>query len=412
MSDTIETQTIHTGDVRETLPELPASSVHMCMTSPPYFGLRDYGDDEQIGLEESLDEYISELVAVGDALRRVLRDDGSWWLNLGDSYAGSGRGQWDGNDDQPKESYTPENGQLPEQSTGMKRKNKMLVPHRVAIALQEAGWVVRNDVTWLKPNPMPSSVKDRLNTTTEQIFHLTPKPDYWYDLDAIRGDYSESMKRRADAGYKSKHGGHEKDGWGDGSHHQSGGLLDDSQTYEDTMNPAGKNPGDVFEVTTKPFADAHFAVYPPALCEKPIKASCPPQVCADCGAPYEREVERETVYDHKTTEATGLDQDRNDTDGGDGHDVRNGVYSDAEFKGWSQTCDCDIDDTEPGIVLDPFAGAGTTLLKAKELGRRFVGIELNPEYADMARSRVGLDVDDPSRIRDDAQQRGLEGFGE
>jgi predicted RNA methylase len=105
-----------------------------------------------------------------------------------------------------------------------------------------------------------------------------------------------------------------------------------------------------------------------------------------------------------------LDQDRNDTDGGDGHDVRNGVYSDAEFKRWSQICDCNADDTEPGVVLDPFAGAGTTCLKAKELGRRFIGIELNPEYADMARARVGLDVDDPSRIRDDAEQRGLEVF--
>jgi len=98
MSDTIETETIHTGDVRETLPELPTSSVHMCMTSPPYYGLRNYQEDEQIGLEESLDEYINELVGVGEALRRVLRDDGSWWLNLGDSYAGSGRGAWDKDD--------------------------------------------------------------------------------------------------------------------------------------------------------------------------------------------------------------------------------------------------------------------------------------------------------------------------
>jgi len=320
MSDEIETQTIHTGDVREVLPELPESSVHMCMTSPPYFGLRDYGDDEQIGLEESLDEYISELVGVGDALRRVLRDDGSWWLNLGDSYAGSGGsgGQWNGEESGSVE-YAGDRGESyngPLNESGFGRKNKMLVPHRVAIALQEAGWVVRNDVTWVKPNPMPQSVKDRLNTTTEQIFHLTPEPDYWYDLDAIREPHAEDSKRL------SKTGDHVYRENGPGQH---------SMNPEDRAHPAGKNPGknpgDVFEVTTKPFPDAHFAVYPKEITEKPIKASCPPQVCVNCGAPYERDVERETV-----------------------------------------------------------------------------------EYADMARARVGLDVDDPSRIRDDAEQRGLEVF--
>jgi len=365
MSDTIETETIHTGDVRETLPELPTSSVHMCMTSPPYYGLRDYQEDEQIGLEESLDEYISELVGVGDALRRVLRDDGSWWLNLGDGYAGSGRGAWD-KDDQ-KESWTFNGGKAPERDTNLKRKNKMLVPHRVAIALQEAGWVVRNDVTWLKPNPMPQSVKDRLNTTTEQIFHLTPQPDYWYDLDAIREPYAEKTKIAKKNGHSVS--GEKRTRDDSPGNHDEGGLY--AKSREEQMNSAGKNPGDVFEITTEPFPDAHFAVYPSALCDKPIKASCPPTVCAECGAPYERESE-----------------------------------------GWSQTCECDTDDTEPGIVIDPFAGAGTTLLKAKQLGRRFVGVELNAEYADMARARVGLDVDDVSRIRDDEQQHGLDGFAE
>ncbi|AFH22861.1 hypothetical protein OSG_eHP36_00170 [environmental Halophage eHP-36] len=349
---------IITGDVRETLPELPASSVHMCMTSPPYFGLRDYGDDEQIGLEESLDEYITELVGVGDALRQVLRDDGSWWLNLGDSYGDN--------------------------------KQKMLVPHRVAIALQEAGWVVRNDVTWVKPNPMPQSVKDRLNTTTEQIFHLTPQPDYWYDLDAIREphDHSRRDTYEAQGEYGEKHAVTSS---GRGGNH-----------------PSGKNPGDVFKITTKPFSDAHFAVYPKELTEKPIKATVPPKVCVDCGSPYERKTEKTgefvTTQRGERGDIASMDNHGSNRDDGKvGTQVR-------EFKGWNATCDCDTDDTEPGIVLDPFAGAGTTLLKAKELGRRFVGIELNPEYADMARSRVGLDVDDPSRFRDDDAQQGFEAY--
>jgi DNA modification methylase len=384
MTDSDWTNSVLTGDVRDRLADLPASSVHCVMTSPPYFGLRNYNHEDQIGLEESLDEYIRELVAVGDDLRRVLRDDGSWWLNLGDSYGDN--------------------------------KQKLLVPHRVAIALQEDGWTVRNDVTWVKPAPMPQSVKDRLNTTTEQVFHLTPRPDYWYDLDAIREPHAESSHERmaSDAPVKPT-----PQRVLEQAHAQSGGVNEDGD-----LHSAGKNPGDVFEVTTKPFPDAHFAVYPPELCEKPLKASCPPQVCADCGAPYEREVEEKPrelpdsgrVWDemsgqYRTVESVKRIEDKN-TGGGT---RRNGdpvtaIGTDREFKGWRQTCDCDTDDTEPGIVLDPFAGAGTTLLKAKELGRRFVGIELNPEYADMARARVGLAPHEPAHVRDDDAQQGFEAY--
>jgi len=140
---------IITGDVRETLPELPASSVHMCMTSPPYYGLRNYQEDEQIGLEESLDEYISELVGVGNALRRVLRDDGSWWLNLGDTYGGDSivrdEGDWKRPGDEGyEEDHTASYGEGRRGMSELGRKNKMLVPHRVAIALQSNGWVVRS----------------------------------------------------------------------------------------------------------------------------------------------------------------------------------------------------------------------------------------------------------------------------
>ncbi len=373
------TNSIQTGDCFEVLEELPESSIHMCMTSPPYYGLRDYDVDGQIGLEETLDEYIDRLVRVGDALRRVLREDGSWWLNLGDSYAGD--------------------------------KQKMLVPHRVAIALQSNGWVVRNDVTWVKPNPMPSSVKDRLNTCTEQIFHLTPQPDYWYDLDAIREPHKQVSKERIQ---RALYHNLPED--------STVGIRkrDTDEMGETFCDPAGKNPGDVFEVTTKPFPDAHFAVYPPELCEKPIKATCPPTVCADCGSPYEREVERKggPQGDHNTaresTPANKASKENNPTASGStlSERYRKHGYPEREHKGWQQTCDCDTDATEPGICLDPFAGAGTTLLKAKELGRRFVGIELNPEYADMARARVGLSPEDPARVRDDDDQQGLEAFAD
>jgi len=412
---------IQTGDCFDVLDELPAESVHMCMTSPPYYGLRDYSHEDQIGLEETLDEYIDRLVRVGDALRRVLRDDGSWWLNLGDSYAGSGGagGQWtaesSGSAEYAGDRGDGYNGPLNEQL--LRRKNKMLVPHRVAIALQESGWVVRNDVTWVKPNPMPSSVKDRLNTTTEQIFHLTPQPDYWYDLDAIREPYAESYEKRADKGYEHKHGD-AADGWADGDHghaanHNVGGILDESGEYGDHMHPSGKNPGDVFEVSTKPFPDAHFAVYPPELCEKPIKATCPPKVCADCGAPYQREVEDNGLAgEAKIQEGERPAAEERGVSDTSLLRTNARTWRDRKHVGWNPTCDCDTDATEPGICLDPFAGAGTTCLKAKELGRRFVGIELNPEYADMARARVGLTPEDPARVRDDDDQQGLEAFAD
>jgi DNA modification methylase len=389
---------IHVGDAGETMRDLPASSVHAVVTSPPYFGLRDYGVDGQIGLEDSLNQYIQTLVDVGEAVRHVLRPDGSWWLNLGDSYSGSNStaSATEGRDDLHTSGAVPDNSNTSDTFLG--RKNKMLVPHRVAIALQDAGWVVRNDVTWVKPNPMPSSVKDRLNTTTEQIFHLTPAPDYWYDLDAIREPYAESYERRAEAGYEHKHGD-AADGWGEGDHnhaanHNRGGILAEEGEYGDHMNPNGKNPGDVFEVTTKPYPEAHFAVYPPDLVRKPIKATCPPKVCAECGAPYDRVVDRETGeydYSERREQVKGRIQS-------------SGTMTErpsVEHVGWQKGCECDTDATEPGIVLDPFAGAGTTCLVAKRLGRQFVGIDLNPEYVAMAQKRVGVTVDDPERLLDD-----------
>ena len=366
----MDTNIVHTGDCFDVLQTLPDESVHMVMTSPPYWNLRDYDHADQLGLEPESDQYVQNMADVFDEVKRVLRPDGSLWLNLGDTY---------------------------------ENKDLQQIPARVALELQNRGWILRNRVTWAKPNPMPQSVKDRLNDTTEAVFHFVTEPDYWYDLDAIREPYAVPKDKQ-----KQRHGQDKTNSPG-GVH--PGESRDTPHNFESwDPNPAGKNPGDVFEVTTKPFPDAHFAVYPPELVETPVKASAPDRVCADCGKPYERLVNRETVYDHETTAKTDLDKDRNDTNGGDGHDLRNGVYSSGEFKGWSQPCDCDTDETKPGVVLDPFAGAGTTLLKAKELGRQFVGIELNAKYADMARARVGIDVKDPSTVRDDAGQSGLEAY--
>lgn len=498
------TNDIHQGDAKETMREMPESSVHMVMTSPPYFGLRDYGedvestwggDDEcdhqwetrtkppqggentdenppntgadastqesrirggdgvdsdkcvkcgawrgQLGLEPKVDQFVQNLVEVGDEVRRVLRDDGSWWLNLGDSFAGSGRGQWDDDEGRPKESYRPDSGDHPEQNTTLRRKSKMLVPHRVAIALQDAGWIVRSDAVWSKPNPMPHPVKDRLNEHKEFVFHLTPAPDYWFDLDAIREPHKESSLDR------TTHAMHDSE---IGMEHVPGADADHARMDADqACHPDGKNPGDIFEVSVKSFPEAHFAVYPPELVKKPLKSSCPPTVCAECGTPYEREkvvehtqpkhlVDSERPQARRAVEiyeesdltgqhlralrAVGLCDAGQAQEVQDGHgnntkaverlaakakDVLGGYAR--EFLGeqvesteWQQACDCDTDETDPGIVLDPFAGAGTTPLVAKEYGRRFVGIDLNPEYVAMAQKRVGVSVDEPERLLDD-----------
>ena len=299
------TNGIHTGDARDTLAEIPAESVHMVMTSPPYWNLRDYDHADQLGLEPESEQYVQNMADVFDEVKRVLRPDGSLWLNLGDTY---------------------------------ENKDLQQIPARVALELQQQGWILRNRVTWAKPNAMPQSVKDRLNDTTEAVFHFVKERDYWYDLDAIR-EAHKTYDEMVDSSQTGKNYGAGKE-HPERADHQLYGHTSRFERAKSGYHNNGKNPGDVFNVCTNKFPDAHFAVYPPELCEKPIKASCP----------------------------------------------------------------------KDGVVLDPFSGAGTTCLKAKELGREYVGIELNPKYADMARARVGLDVHNPANIRGDDNQSGLEAY--
>lgn len=201
---------IHEGDARTVLDALPESSIHCVMTSPPYWNLRDYHVEGQIGLESSVVEYVDQLVTVGRKIRRVLRDDGSWWLNLGDSFAGSGGagGQWT-DDHSGSAQYAgtagdAANGALTD--TSFTRKTKLLVPHRIAIALINDGWIVRSDAVWAKPNPLPHPVKDRLHEHKEYLFHLTPAPEYWFNLDAIREPHKKASFDRDRHPYTSAGG--------------------------------------------------------------------------------------------------------------------------------------------------------------------------------------------------------------
>jgi DNA modification methylase len=409
------TNQIHEGDALDVLDELPESSIHSVVCSPPYYGLRDYNHDDQLGLEPTVEKFVEQLVTVGQKLQRVLRPDGSWWLNLGDSYAGSGRGQWNTPSDDVKESYVPDQRTFPNREDSVTRKSKLLVPHRVAIALIDDGWLVRSDAVWAKPNPMPSSVKDRLNETKEFVFHLTPQPDYWFDLDAVREPHKDESFDRAENGYQGAKT------WAT-DHLPDRDGAERTHNFDKPLHPGGKNPGDVFDVPVAQCPEDHYATFPEELIEPPIKATCPPHVCAACGTPYEREVVEESVTLDMDAEPErpqtrrALDKARQAgltdehlqacravgfSDAGAGKVCQTGAGSNAkhvqqlaaeakdvlggyfrEFcgtrrvsKGWTSGCECDTDETETGIVLDPFAGMGTTCRVAKRHSRRFVGVE-------------------------------------
>ena len=316
------------GDCREALQSLPSESVNCIVTSPPYFGLRDYGVDGQIGLEATPDAFVAELVSVFREVRRVLRDDGTLWLNLGDSYAGSwgnagGHNRGKGSqreitsgsivtDQADRNGNFVPPGKYGFKDQGIKQKDLMGIPWRVAFALQADGWYLRQDIIWAKPNPMPESVTDRCTKAHEYVFLLSKSPRYYYDQDAI----NELATNRPSGNKEKTWGANETTvrALGEGQVETTRGFaFAGSET---------RNARSVWNIATQPFSEAHFATFPPELAERCIKAGCP----------------------------------------------------------------------EGGTVLDPFGGAGTTGLVADRLQRNAILIELNPAYADMARNRIKRDA--------------------
>ena len=305
------TQRIIPGDCIESMRTLPDASVHCCVTSPPYWGLRDYGHDGQIGLESTPEAYVARMVEVFREVRRVLRDDGTCWVNLGDSYFGTGRGPT-----HPTGFHSGENGgSFPTSGVyshdTLKSKDLVGIPWRVAFALQADGWWLRQDIIWHKPNPMPESVRDRCTKAHEYVFLLTKSERYFYDAEAV----SEAVVCVRGPGNKKPLKGVEEDGE---KHRTRAGLHKAAERWREEGPPESRNRRSVWTITTKPYSGAHFAVMPPDLVKPCIKAGCP----------------------------------------------------------------------EGGTVLDPFAGSGTTLAVAAELGRNGIGCELNPEYIGLAERRI------------------------
>lgn len=247
---------VHQGDAQQKLKKMPDESVDLVVTSPPYYGLRDYDEQEQIGLEETPSKFIQNLVDVGNEVYRVLKPTGSFYLNLGDTFSGGGTGQ---KQSEVKETQT---SPMDKSNIGFQSKCKMLIPHRVAISLIDEGWICRNDIVWSKPNSMPESVTDRRSTTFEYVFHFVKQQDYYYDLDSIREPYKEVSKKRSEYSF-------------DGSNNYDPGNAEGFSEETVASNPQGKNPGDIQEVTTANYSDAHFATFPQELIEPHIKSSCP-----------------------------------------------------------------------------------------------------------------------------------------
>lgn len=392
--------TFYCGDVMEVLRCLPEASVDCVVTSPPYWNLRDYGVEGQIGLEQGPEEYIDRLVAVFDQVWQALKPSGSVWVNLGDTYWGAGQGH-----SPSKKSIYAGRDRLPERPgrsgtrrrDGWKcRKQLMLIPSRFAIAMQEAGWILRNDVIWHKKNAMPGSQTDRLTNRYEHLFHFVKKGRYYYDLDAIRipragddlrkrwgrpGKYSDmACGKIPEFGTEEYrrwyHEQREKRSWHDYQNDEGMGFGHQKRgqnLYTNLPHPDGKNPGDVWEICTEPFAGAHFATFPTCLVEPCILATASPMICPTCGTPWER-----------VRESTGHINRREDAH------VPNNATSKTDSTGWAPTsrgtdefspaCGCpDNDGSKVGVVLDPFGGSGTTSVVAARLGRNSIYIDLNPE---------------------------------
>jgi DNA modification methylase len=351
--------------------------------------LRSYVDNDsplkahEIGLEETPEMFLDKMTAVFAEVRRVLRVDGVAWVNMGDSYwaqrsengeaMGIGGTSFSG-----RENQTRAGGKS---HTTYKPKDLMMMPARLALALQADGWWLRSQVVWSKPNPMPESVTDRPTKSHEFIYLLAKSERYWYDADAVR-EGTQVYTRRA-GGYHDDVGTRPKDG----VYRNKGGIADKDTTT------VGRNLRDVWTIPTAPSAVQHFATYPISLAETCIKAGCPETVCSVCGAGYVPIVEKSggTIgkgwTDHKGDLSQGMSQYMGKTGSIKNEKDKNGNLYTRNLKGYVPSCTCNAG-TTPGMVLDPFGGAGTTALAAIKHNRHYQLIELNPLYVGIAQERI------------------------
>lgn len=470
------------GDCREVLAGMAAGSVQCVVTSPPYWGLRDYGTatweggdgkcehvappaggwqckvasgeddpydrggnkgqqyrdtcphcgarriDSQLGLEPTPEAFIETMVEVFRGVKRVLRDDGTLWLNMGDSYAGGGRGPSTGDSKQSTNvgSLVP-----PSPLGGLKPKDLVGMPWRLALALQADGWWLRSDIIWAKPNPMPESCTDRPTKSHEYLFLLTKRATYFYDAEAVR--------EKAEYGRSDWQG----DQWASSKGVRGGYLVRPGD------GSAGRNLRDVWTIPTQSFPGAHFATFPEALVLPCIRAGTSERgCCPECGAAWRRVVEKARTFESGSGKSGNPITGKNGPGlqgGGETGDIRRGPCLHTATLGWQPGCKC-YDEryrtefpqarsarkqqqhdaagswwrrvrarpglpawpTSPCVVADIFAGACTTGVVCAKENRAFIGIELNPKYAAMGEQRIGKAM----RLADDDRRQGTLAFEE
>ena len=318
------------GGAHQVLKGFPDQSIDCVVTSPPYWSLRDYGVKGQIGLESTFQEYITRLCDMFDEVKRVLKQAGTCWVNLGDTYSSNHGG---GNQVKVNAEVTPQLLPVgnPIRSRELQEKSLCQIPSRFAIEMTNRGWILRNEIIWSKPNALPAGARDRFTVDFEKIFFFVKDKRYWFDLDSVREpqnkkNIAEAIQQAKAMGYSGKGSYQEwyfhqrrKTDWLNGKRNLGFGMAASRRLPKTRLvHPLGRAKRCVWSIPTKPFTGKHYAVYPPQLIETPIKAGCP--------------------------------------------------------KG--------------GIVLDPFMGSGTTALVARKLGRKFIGIDLKPAYVKMARARL------------------------
>lgn len=451
---------VHCSDALKFVERLPDDCVDFIMTSPPYWGLRDYGVEGQIGLERHPREYIDRIALIFREVRRILRPHGSLYLNLGDTYcstkgacfnAGGGKRSLRQPAFKRLDRIKNPNRMVKPNGGWLQAKQLLLIPSRVAARLQEDGWILRNDIIWYKPNGLPNSVKDRLTNKYEHVFHFVKSKRYFYDLDAIRLPHKRGTAR-AEIDFKRMLSGRQvysgkwngsptqrafvaghvlgknpgdvfrtktADGSYRGAHtmrrppnpsqphafHSRGKNPGDVLTltkhevairkftadslHRRAYHARGKNPGDFWEITTRPFPQAHFAVYPLDLCVRPIQSSCPQFVCTKCEKPPLPKARKNPSLSisewRKAAIGRGQPLERLVASWPGGNTGLPNLPHPLS-QDW-KVCACKSG-FEAGIVFDPFAGAGSTLLVAQLLGRRWLGCELKKDYTKMAECRI------------------------
>lgn len=383
---------VYTMDCRELLAKLPDESIDCVVTSPPYWQLRDYGVPAQLqlGLEETFEKYLTKLCDIFDEVQRVLKAAGTCWVNMGDTYGtGSGAGIRNGKQATNRGTQEFERRQK-EGKEGVRGYEKCLlqIPSRFAIEMCNRGWILRNEIIWHKPNCMPSSAKDRFTVDFEKLFFFVKSPHYYFEQQHEPHTSNEYDLKRMQNGRKTYDGK-----WSEAT--VKGWNATRLQKSFVAGAAEGRNKRCVWRIPTKSCPDAHFATYPPELVEIPIQAGCPQFICALCGKARER------IYEGKSQNAFNIGA--RDAKAGRFHQKWGSTQNprpfseqyegDKAFAGDGRRflgytdCGCNAP-FEPGIVLDPFAGSGTTLVVARELSRRYLGCDVNPEYVELARRRL------------------------